>query len=131
VPFDTSVEDATAAALEEAKAAEAAANRDAWIRNGALAAVVLLLLGLAWRRSRKNARAREDATTYVVEQLRHEQAERAALLAAEDRAEAATALALAPVAVPSDGMRDELAALVERQPDEVAALLRGWLVERP
>jgi flagellar M-ring protein FliF len=131
VPFDTSVEDANAAALEEAQAAEAAANRDAWIRNGALAGVVLLLVGLAWRRSRKNARAREDATTYVVEQLRHEQAERAALLAAEDRAEAATALALAPVAVPSDGMRDELAALVERQPDEVAALLRGWLVERP
>ena len=32
---------------------------------------------------------------------------------------------------PADGMRDELAALVERQPDEVAALLRGWLVERP
>ena len=30
-----------------------------------------------------------------------------------------------------DGMRDELVALVERQPDEVASLLRGWLVERP
>jgi flagellar M-ring protein FliF len=27
-------------------------------------------------------------------------------------------------------MRDELAALVERQPEDVAALLRGWLVER-
>ena len=46
-------------------------------------------------------------------------------------ADAPTALALAPVVEPVDGMRDELVALVERQPDEVAALLRGWLVERP
>jgi flagellar M-ring protein FliF len=30
----------------------------------------------------------------------------------------------------SDEIRDELAALVERQPEDVAALLRGWLVER-
>ena len=36
-----------------------------------------------------------------------------------------------PSATPSDEMRDELAALVERQPEDVAALLRGWLVERP
>jgi flagellar M-ring protein FliF len=27
-------------------------------------------------------------------------------------------------------VRDEIAALVERQPEDVAALLRGWLVER-
>jgi flagellar M-ring protein FliF len=95
---------------------------------------VLLLVGLAWRRSRRNARAREDATSYVVEQLRQEQADRAALQAAQARVEAATAetaLALTPVVEPEEQMRDELAALVERQPDEVAALLRGWLVERP
>jgi hypothetical protein len=30
----------------------------------------------------------------------------------------------------ADDIRDELAALVERQPEDVAALLRGWLVER-
>ena len=129
VPFDTSVQDANAAALQEAQAAEAAASRNVWIRNGVLGGIVLLLVGLAWRRSRRNARAREDATSYVVEQLRQEQAERAALQAAQDRAEAATALALAPVVEPKESVRDELAALVERQPDEVAALLRGWLVE--
>ncbi|KRF37462.1 flagellar basal-body MS-ring/collar protein FliF [Nocardioides sp. Soil805] len=132
VPFDTSVEDANAAALAEAKAAEAAASRNAWIRNGVLGGVVLLLVGLAWRRSRRSAQAREDATSYVVEQLRQEQAERVALHALSERADdTATQLALAPVPAGVDGMRDELVALVERQPDEVAALLRGWLVERP
>jgi flagellar M-ring protein FliF len=30
----------------------------------------------------------------------------------------------------ADDIRDELAALVERQPEDVAALLRGWLVDR-
>ena len=78
-----------------------------------------------------SAQAREDATTYVVEQLRQEQVARAALQTTPSPADAPTALALAPVVEPVDGMRDELVALVERQPDEVAALLRGWLVERP
>ena len=56
---------------------------------------------------------------------------RAALQTTPSPADAPTALALAPVVEPVDGMRDELVALVERQPDEVASLLRGWLVERP
>ncbi|MDR7252840.1 flagellar M-ring protein FliF [Nocardioides sp. BE266] len=132
VPFDTSVADATAAELAAAKAADAKAARNTWIRNGALGGLVLLLVGLAWRHSRKHAKARQDATTYVVEQLRMEQAERTALQAQRD--EAATALALSPVeagAGAGDGMYDELVSLVERQPDEVASLLRGWLVERP
>ncbi|CUR62154.1 Flagellar M-ring protein FliF [metagenome] len=128
VPFDTSVAEADAAALKAAQAADAAAARNAWIRNGALGGLVLLLVGLAWRRSRKHAKARQDATTYVVEQLRAEQTERTALHTQHDE----TALALAPVeTAASDEVFDELVALVERQPDEVASLLRGWLVERP
>lgn len=130
VPFDTSVADADAAALKAAKAAEAKDARNAMIRNGALGGVVLLLVGLAWRRSRKHAKARDEATSYVVEQLRQEQAARAALASQSAHSEAQTALALAAVE-PADEMREELMALVERQPDEVASLLRGWLVERP
>ncbi|QBX55243.1 flagellar M-ring protein FliF [Nocardioides seonyuensis] len=132
VPFDNSVEEANLAALAAAKEADAAAARNTWIRNGVLGGVVLLLLGLVWRRSRKNSSAREEATSYVVEQLRQEQADRAAL-AAQQRLDAEAALQLSSAPVPSSAeteMREELAALVERQPDEVAALLRGWLVER-
>lgn len=129
VPFDTSVEDANAAALEAAKAADDTARRNEWLRNGALGGGVLLLVSLAWLRSRRNTRAREDATSYVVEQLRQEQAARASQASAA-LDQAPTALALAPVTDSVDGMRDELVALVERQPDEVASLLRGWLVER-
>lgn len=130
IPFDDTVEEANAAALEEAEAAAAAAQRNEWIRNGVLVLVVLLLVLFAWLRSRKNAKARQQATSFVVEQLRQEQADRAALAAARRELDAMpTALALDPV--PSGEVNDELAALVERQPDEVASLLRGWLVERP
>ena len=34
-----------------------------------------------------------------------------------------------PVEPEEDHIRDELLALVEKQPEDVAALLRGWLVE--
>ncbi|MCF6378241.1 flagellar M-ring protein FliF [Nocardioides KLBMP 9356] len=131
LPFDTTLADADAAALKAAAADEASAQRNGWIRNGVLGGLVLLLVLLAWLRSRRNAKARVDATSYVVEQLRQEQAARAALQAAPLLDDAPTALAVAPVPDALDEMHDELVALVERQPDEVAGLLRGWLVERP
>lgn len=128
LPFDRSAQDAAA---EELAAAEEAARQDAFfktLRNVGLGAVVLLLLVLAWFESRRRARARTNATNYVVEQLR---------LDAETRAElpiepspALTALESAEVDE-VDRMRDELTALVERQPEDVAALLRGWLAEPP
>ena len=129
VPFDRTSEDANAAALEEAATADATAQRNEWIRNGVLALIVVLLVVVAWLRSRKNNKARHEATSYVVEQLRQEQAERAALRGRPEPGVAETALALQAAEDPTE-VRDELAALVERQPDEVAALLRGWLVER-
>ena len=79
----------------------------------------------------QRARAREEATTYIVEQLRTDAAERAALAAAS---EAQTTPALAALEradhAANEELRTELASLVEKQPEDVAALLRGWLVER-
>lgn len=128
MPFDRSSEEAAAKELEAAADAEASASRMAMFRNAGLVVMVALLVLLAWLRARRKSRAREDATTYIVEQLRQEQAERAAAeelerspaLAALDHAERTEA----------DELRDELDALVERQPEDVASLLRGWLVER-
>ena len=131
IPFDTSLEEANAAALEKADAEAAAATRENWIRNGVLAFLVLLLVIVAWLRSRKTSKARQQATSYVVEQLRQEQSDRTSVVAARQQLDATrTALALDSSGSPVE-VNDELAALVERQPDEVAALLRGWLVERP
>ena len=82
---------------------------------------VLLVLALAFVTGRRRTRQREQATTYVVEQLRQER----------QSLEAPAALALAEAEqVEESSVREELSALIERQPEDVATLLRGWLVER-
>lgn len=129
LPFDRTAEKAAQAELAAAKKAEASASQMDLIRNSGLVVAVLLVLLLAWLKGRKHAKARAAATSYVVEQLRQEQLERAsaaqvetspAMLALESTEQSET-----------EEMLDELAALVERQPEDVASLLRGWLVERP
>ena len=131
MPFDTTLATASEEAMAEADAEADAAQRMEWIRNGVLLLVVALLLLIVWLRGRKHAKARQNATTYVVEQLRADQADRAAVAAAaKHRIEASPATMALQQADHGGGLRDELSDLVERQPEEVAALLRGWLVER-
>lgn len=129
LPFDRTAEKAAAAELAAAKKADAKSNQMTLFRNSGLVAVLLIILLLAWLKSRKRAKARAAATTYVVEQLKQEQAERAAVTQVEP---SPAMLALESTEQSeADEMMEELAALVERQPEDVASLLRGWLVERP
>lgn len=130
VPFDRSAEEAVKKDIEAAAKAEAGAARMDMIRNAGLVLAVALVLLLAWLKGRKRAKARAEATSYVVEQLRQEALERATAQAEVETSAALMALE-ATEHSESDDMREELAALVERQPEDVAALLRGWLVERP
>lgn len=125
LPFDRSAQEAAAAELAAAEKAEKDANLFTMLRNVGLGVVVLLLLLLAWFESRRRAKARTNAANYVVEQLR---------LDAETRPELPSpAMAALESSEQNEveQMRTELSALVERQPEDVAALLRGWLVEPP
>jgi flagellar M-ring protein FliF len=127
LPFDRSAEEAASKELAAAAARDASDQKWTMIRNGALGVLVVLMLLLAWFKARRHAKARENATTYVVEQLRQERAHAALPVEA---APATLALEQAEHDRTND-VREELNALVERQPEDVAALLRGWLVERP
>lgn len=125
MPFDRSAEEAAAAEIAAAKAAdEAAAEKRMW-RNVAIGAGIALMVLLAWFQSRRRARARQEATTYIVEQLRADQAARTPI---EAPAPAVAALEAVEEAE-DDKVRDDLLALVDKQPEDVAALLRGWLVD--
>lgn len=132
MPFDRTAEEAAAAELAEAEAAE---KREQLMDMLKLAALALLVAGLfiaAWLRSRRRAKARAEATNYVVEQIRR-----------RDELEQQTQVVPLPAPAPTPreldpavqqatlraAARDEIAAMVERQPEEVAQLLRGWLVE--
>jgi flagellar M-ring protein FliF len=126
MPFDRTADRAAAAELAKAAAADKKAQQMALMKKAGIALGILAILLLAWIRGRKRNKARENATTYIVEQLRSDAAERTApavepspALAALERAEASA----------GDDLRAQLATLVERQPEDVASLLRGWLVE--
>jgi flagellar M-ring protein FliF len=125
MPFDRSAEKEAAAALAAAEKAEDEAALMDNVKNGGIVLVVGAVLLLAWLKGRKRRKLRDQATTYVVEQLRRS-------------SEPAVALPPNPPAMELTGpdtsqlrlaARDEIAAMVERQPEEVAQLLRGWLVE--
>ena len=124
--FDRSAEEAAAKALAEAKAAEKQAELMSMLKTGALALVVAGIFFAAWLRGRKRRQARDEATTYVVEQLRRDAAERTAVSTLP--AAAALEAGYSDEDDLRESARDEMAALVERQPEEVAQLLRGWLV---
>ncbi|HET6151984.1 MAG TPA: flagellar basal-body MS-ring/collar protein FliF [Marmoricola sp.] len=129
LPFDRTAEKTAKAELTAANKAQASAKQLNLIRDSGLVVLVALILLLAWLKGRKVAKARAEATSYVVEQLRLEQLERAAAVPVET-SPALLALESSEQSETED-MLDELAALVERQPEDVASLLRGWLVDRP
>ena len=128
--FDRTADEAAAAEL--AAAAKAAKTEQMWkmVRNVGIAVAVLAMLLLAWLRGRRRSRRREETTTYLVEQLRADALERAASASALETSPALAALESADQ-VAADELRHDLAGLAERQPDDVASLLRSWLVERP
>lgn len=125
LPFDRSIEESAAAELEKAEKADADAARNEMIRNGAIAVLIVAFLALAWLAARRRAKRRLEETSYIVEQLRERQPQPVEVVASP----AALALEEAE-ASHAEELRDELTDLIERQPDDVAALLRGWLGER-
>ena len=129
MPFDRTAD--AAAAAELAAAAKAAKTQRMWdlARNAGIAVAILAVLLIGWLRSRRKSKRREKTTTYLVEQLRNDAAERQAAAVAIQNAPALEALESADRA--GNEMRRELAELADGQPEDVAALLRGWLVERP
>ncbi|GAB3596303.1 flagellar basal-body MS-ring/collar protein FliF [Angustibacter peucedani] len=134
LPFDTST--ATTAAAE-LKKADAAAQRGQMIEYGKKGAMYLLggiVLLLFWL-SRKKKKGQRASDELVRLDLVEQQATAALPLPQQRRAldGAGGQPALESADAPSSGpnrRKDDVLALVERQPDEVAELLRGWLADR-
>jgi flagellar M-ring protein FliF len=123
--FDTT---STQAAAKELQAAQKAERTDGYIDLGKKAGIgllVLVALVLMMRRRKGDATLEASASDLTPAQL---------LMGGQPMlggAQAAiTATAEADPVVERDRMRDEVAALVDNQPDEVAAMIQGWLSER-
>jgi flagellar M-ring protein FliF len=132
MPFNRTTEQATTAELNAAHSAQQQAQWFSYAKQGGLILLVVMMLLLAWLQARRGNKKREQATSYMVDQLRQEAAERAAAHQAMEAHHAAMAAieAQAPDHNATKEMRDEIASLIDRQPEDVASLLRGWLVEK-
>jgi flagellar M-ring protein FliF len=128
MPFDTTAADQAAAAMEAAREAEAGEQMWSMIRTGGIAAGIALVVLIVWLRSRRQGEIEED---YEPLELSDD------MLAELDRLRIESTREEVPVdnrqleleAAERQKVRGEISAMVSERPDEVAAMLRGWLSE--
>jgi flagellar M-ring protein FliF len=128
LPFDTTAADAAAAEMEAARAAESSAQMWSMIRTGGIAAGIALVVLLVWLRSRRQGEVEEeyepleltDDMLAELDRLRVTSSrEEPAIDTRQMELEAAERLKV----------RTDISTMVSEKPDEVAAMLRGWLSE--
>jgi flagellar M-ring protein FliF len=140
LPFDNSAAAAAAAELKKAEAADQKQAMIGYAKQGAIALVLLIALLVFWlkrRKKKKQKGADADPALHVLE-VDDVVQRPVPLQAVSPEALGSTGRlpALPPAGDGLDGpsdaarQREEVAALVERQPEEVAELLRGWLADR-
>jgi flagellar M-ring protein FliF len=128
LPFDTTAADAAAADMEAARAAESSAQMWSMIRTGGIAAGIALVVLLVWLRSRRQQEIEED---YEPLELTDD------MLAELDRLRVTSSREEIKVdnrqmeleAAERLKVRTDISTMVSEKPDEVAAMLRGWLGE--
>jgi flagellar M-ring protein FliF len=130
ITFDRTAQKTAAKQLAAADDAANAAKRQQQFKELGLAVLVALMVLGAIFAGRRRAKKRDEATTYLVEQLRADQESRFTATQVLDQVPAELAMAEAD-AVRGGHLKTEIDELIARQPDDVAALLRGWLAERP
>jgi len=130
MPFDTTAAQQAQASLTQAQVAETSAKQMSLIKTGAMAVVVLFLVFLAWRASRRSKKRKSLSPA----ELRHLEDMQAAL-EQQRLAELNGAIPMAALEMPMPDLEEEareerqreIEKMVKEQPEEMAALLRDWL----
>ncbi len=140
--FDRSADAGAEKAAKSAESAESKAKLMGMVQAGGVVLLVLVILFLAWRSARKATVTRSPVS--LPAGYPHDPRS-AALHALEQGRETGPGAPLAPAAVnPVTALSlgggvapvveipaaDEIGDLIDRQPDEVAQVLRGWLADR-
>ncbi|MFG1925796.1 flagellar basal-body MS-ring/collar protein FliF [Cryptosporangium sp. NPDC048952] len=135
LPFDESAAKAAAKELAESQSAAKQAQMMSTIKSGAAIGLIALLMLIAAFVSRKNRKKQQRTTLTPSERLQLEEMQ--AALERErmrelEAANAPQAIEAGPVRLGPDKetRQREIAEMVEKQPEEVAALLRSWLGDR-
>ena len=144
IAFDRSADAAAQEELEKAAAEEQSAQTMGMVRTAVIVFVIFLVLALAYlsmRRATKPKAEPVDVTRLQPLLDAEQEAERRALdelkllelereLAGDPVSALDGALELPAEVQERMQIHDEIAELIDNQPDEVAALLRGWLADR-
>jgi flagellar M-ring protein FliF len=130
MPFDTTAADDAAAEMEAARQAESSAQMWSMIRTGGIAAGIALVVLLVWLRSRRQEEIEEDYEPLELtdDMLAELDRLRISSTREEFRPKVDTA-AMELEAAERQKVRGEISTMVSERPDEVAAMLRGWLSE--
>ncbi|NEK57832.1 flagellar M-ring protein FliF [Geodermatophilus sabuli] len=125
--FDTTAADQAAAELEAAREAEQQEQLWSMVKTGGIALGIGLLVLIVWLRSR---RRQDDEEDYEALDLPDDvMAELDRIRIASTRDEAIDSEQMELEAAERARVRGEISSMVSEKPDEVAAMLRGWLSE--
>jgi flagellar M-ring protein FliF len=128
MPFDTSAADAAAADMEAAREAEEQEKLWSMVRSGAIAAGIVLVVLVVWLRSRKREEIEEEYEPLNLDDEMLAELERLRVASTREVIVRDNAQ-LEAEAAERQRVRGEISTMVSERPDEVAAMLRGWLTE--
>jgi flagellar M-ring protein FliF len=128
LPFDTTAADQAAAEMTAAREAEDSAQMWSMIRTGGIAAGIALVVLIVWLRSRRRGEVEEDYEPLELTDEMIQELDRLRIQSIREEPKV-DSRALELEAAELQKVRGEISTMVSERPDEVAAMLRGWLGE--
>lgn len=130
LPFDASAADAAGEAGKEAEAAASKAAMMDYIKIGVTAVIILAVLAILFITTKRRAKLYQSTPVSMAELDAAMPALGGSADDLLDSLEAPMIIDTSPEALERAKVDREITDLIEKQPDEVATLLRGWLADR-
>jgi flagellar M-ring protein FliF len=129
MPFSNAAAQQAAAELSAAKKAEQQAQMWSLIKTGAIGLGIVLLVLIVWLRSRRRQPVEEEYEPLELSDEMLEELDRLRIQSTREVVDPVDREALELEAAERLRVRSEISQMVSERPDEVAAMLRGWLSE--
>jgi flagellar M-ring protein FliF len=129
MPFDTTAAKQAAADLNAAKAAASSAQMWSMIKTGGIAAGIALVVLLVWLRSRRREEIEEEYEPLELSDDMLAELDRLRIASTREEQPRIDNHQLELEAAERQKVRGDISTMVSERPDEVAAMLRGWLSE--
>jgi flagellar M-ring protein FliF len=115
--------------MEAAREADASEQMWSMIRTGGIAAGIALVVLLVWLRSRRRGEVEEEYEPLELTDDMLDELDRLRVASSRDEVKVVDNRQLEFEAAERQKVRGEISTMVSERPDEVAAMLRGWLGE--